>query len=210
MEVRKLNSGMRAWQARPGEYYLASTGQKSGLWKDLGRPPQKLTGVGFISEGFDSAMPFRRMPDGWHRRASWIFEGVEGEILGDFGLAHGAAGGLEIDRYDLSLGTPPHTLIVASSGGHSDNYQTVVEEVLYPYPGLSGSHDYRVRADMVFFTAPEDGAVFSTGSIAFSQSLPYKNFDNNISKLLANVVNAFSGKAKLPGWAWTAEEKQWR
>ena len=32
MEVRKLNSGMRAWQARPGEYYLATTGQKCGLW----------------------------------------------------------------------------------------------------------------------------------------------------------------------------------
>jgi N,N-dimethylformamidase len=210
VEVRKLNSGMRAWQARPGEYYLATTGQKSGLWKDLGRPPQKLTGVGFISEGFDSAMPFRRMPDGWHRRASWIFDGVEGEILGDFGLAHGAAGGLEIDRYDLALGTPPHTLIVASSGGHSDNYQTVVEEVLYPYPGLSGSHDYRIRADMVFFTAPENGAVFSTGSIAFSQSLPHNNFNNNISKILTNVVNAFSSKTKLPGWAWSAEEKQWR
>jgi N,N-dimethylformamidase len=128
MEVRKLNSGMRAWQARPGEYYLATTGQKSGLWKDLG-------GVGFISEGFDSARPFRRMPDGWHRRAAWIFEGIDNEIIGDFGLAHGGAGGLEIDRYDRALGSPPRTLIVASSGGHSDNYQTVVEEVLYPYPG---------------------------------------------------------------------------
>jgi hypothetical protein len=62
MEVRKPNSGMRAWQARRGEYYLATTGRKSGPWKDLGRPPQKLTGVGFISEGFDSAQPFRRMP----------------------------------------------------------------------------------------------------------------------------------------------------
>jgi hypothetical protein len=59
-----------------------------------------------------------------------------------------AASGFEIDRYDLSLGTPPHTLIVASSGGHSDNYQTVVEEVLYPYPGLSGSHDHHIRADI--------------------------------------------------------------
>ncbi|NUU42618.1 LamG domain-containing protein [Tardiphaga robiniae] len=210
MEVRKLNSGMRAWQARPGEYYLATTGQKSGLWKDLGRPPQKVFGVGFISEGFDSARPFRRMPDSWHRRASWILDGIEGEIIGDFGLAQGAAGGIEIDRYDLTLGTPPHALIVASSGGHSDNYQTVVEEVLYPYPGLSGSHDYRVRADMVYFTSPQDGAVFSTGSIAFSQSLPYENFDNNVSRLLANIVTAFSKPGKLPGWAWSAEEKQWR
>jgi N,N-dimethylformamidase len=210
MEVRKLNSGMRAWQARPGEYYLATTGQKSGLWKDLGRPPQKVFGVGFISEGFDSARPFRRMPDGWHRRAAWMFEGIEGEIIGDFGLAHGGAGGLEIDRYDRTLGTPPHTLIVASSGGHSDNYQTVVEEVLYPYPGLSGSHDYRVRADMVYFTAPNHGAVFSTGSIAFGQSLPYNNFDNNVARLLANVLTAFVKEDQLPGWAWTAEEKQWR
>jgi N,N-dimethylformamidase len=210
VEVRKLNSGMRAWQARPGEYYLATSGQKSGIWKDLGRPPQKLLGVGFISEGFDSARPYRRMPDSWHRRADWMFEGIEGEILGDFGLAHHGAAGLEIDRYDLTLGTPPHALIVASSGGHSDNYQTVVEEVLYPYPGLMGSYDYRIRADMVYFTTPENGAVFSTGSIAFSQSLPYKNFDNNISKLLGNILTTFSKPGKLPGSNWTLEEKQWR
>jgi hypothetical protein len=74
---------------------------------------------------------------------------------------------------------------------------------------LSGSHDYRVRADIVYFTAPRNGAVFSTGSIAFSQSLPYNNFDNNVSRLLANVVSAFSKPGKLPGWAWSAEEKQW-
>jgi hypothetical protein len=33
---------------------------------------------------------------------------------------------------------------------------------------------------------------------------------NNISKLLANVVAAFSKKERLPGWARSAEEKQWR
>jgi N,N-dimethylformamidase len=210
MEVRKLNSGMRAWAARPGEYYLATSGQKSGIWKDLGRPPQKLLGVGFISEGFDSTRPFRRMPDSWHRRAAWMFDGIEGDILGDFGLAHGAAGGIEIDRYDLALGTPPHALIVASSGGHTDNYQTVVEEVLYPYPGLMGTYDYRIRADMVFFTSTNDGEVFSTGSIAFGQALPYANFENNISRLLANVVDAFAKPGPLPGSLWTLEEKQWR
>lgn len=70
VEVRKLNSGMRAWLAHPGEYYLASAGQKSGVWKDLGRPPQKPTGFGFIPEGFDSSRPLRRMPDSWHRRAA--------------------------------------------------------------------------------------------------------------------------------------------
>lgn len=210
MEVRKLDSGMRAWNARPGEHYLATNGQRSGLWKNLGRPPQKLTGVGFISQGFESARPYRRMPDSYHRRASWMFEGIEGEIIGDFGLAHEGAAGIEIDRYDLSLGTPPHTLIVAASGGHSDNYMLVCEEILYAYPGMTGTHDYRIRADITYFTAPHDGAVVSTGSIAFGQSLPFNNFDNNVSKLLKNIVDAFARKGKLPGWAWTAEEKQWR
>ncbi len=168
------------------------------------------TGVGFISQGFESARPYRRMPDSYHRRASWMFEGIEGEIIGDFGLAHEGAAGIEIDRYDLTLGTPPHTLIVAASGGHSDNYMLVCEEILYAYPGMTGTHDYRIRADITYFTAPHDGAVLSTGSIAFGQSLPFNNFDNNVSKLLKNIVDAFAKKGKLPGWAWTAEEKQWR
>ncbi len=77
--------------------------------------PNTLVGVGFISQGFESARPYRRMPDSWHRRANWMFKGIEGEIFGDFGLAHEGAAGIEIDRYDLNLGTPPQTLIVASS-----------------------------------------------------------------------------------------------
>ena len=57
MEVRKLDSGMRAWAAKPGEHYLQTTGEKSGLWRNRGRAPQKLTGVGFIGEGFETASP---------------------------------------------------------------------------------------------------------------------------------------------------------
>lgn len=210
METRKLDSGMRAWNARPGEHYLCTTGMKGGLWKNLGRAPQKLTGVGFISQGFESARPYRRMPDSWHRRADWMFKGMKDEVFGDFGLAHEGAAGIEIDRYDLALGTPPHTLIVASSGGHSDNYMLVCEEILYAFPGMTGTHDYRVRADITYFTSPNNGACLSTGSIAFGQSLPFNNFDNNVSTFLKNVVDAFSKPGKLPGWAWTAEEKQWR
>ena len=124
------------------------------------------------------------MPDAWHRTVSWITEGMEGEIIGDRGLAYNAAAGVELDRYDLSLGTPPHTKIIASSGGHSDNYVLVTEELLYAYAGLMGSIDYRIRADMTFFTASNDGAVFSTGSIAFGQALPANGFDNSASRLL--------------------------
>ena len=210
MEVRKLDAAMCAWRARPGEHYLQSTGEKGGLWRHRGRPPQKLAGVGFISEGFEHCQPYRRMPDSYHRRIEWITNGIEGEIIGDFGLAHGGAGGVELDRYDLKLGTPPHALIVASSGGHTDNYVLVTEELLYVYQGLTGTQDHRIRADLVYFPAPNDGAVFSTGSIAFGQALPVNNFDNNVSKLLHNVVDAFVTDGPLPGERWVSRERQWR
>lgn len=210
MEVRKLDAGMRAWAARPGEHYLQTTGEKSGLWRNRGRAPQKLLGVGFIAEGFETAAPFRKMPDAYHRTVSWITEGIEGEIIGDHGLAYGGAAGIELDRYDLSLGTPPHTKIIASSGGHSDNYVLVTEELLYAYAGLVGSLDYRIRADITYFTAPNDGAVLSTGSIGFGHALPANNFDNTTSALLKNVVDNFIKDGALPGGSWSLEEKQWR
>ena len=210
MEVRKLDAGMRAWAARAGEHYLQTTGEKSGLWRNRGRAPQKLLAVGFIAEGFETAEPFRKMPDAFHRTVSWITEGIEGEIIGDEGLAYGGAAGVELDRYDLSLGTPPHTKIIASSGGHSDNYVLVTEELLYAYAGLVGSLDYRIRGDITYFTAPNNGAVLSTGSIAFGQALPAKGFENTTSRLLKNVVDAFIKDGALPGGMWTLEEKQWR
>ncbi len=210
MEVRKLDSGMRAWAAEPGEHYLQTTGEKSGLWRNRGRAPQKLLGVGFIGEGFETSAPFRKMPDAFHRTVDWITRGIEGEIIGDEGLAYGGAAGIELDRYDLTLGTPPHTKIIASSGGHSDNYVLVTEELLYAYAGLVGSLDYRIRGDITYFTAPNDGAVLSTGSIAFGQALPANGFKNTSSTLLKNVVDAFIKDGKLPGGDWTLEEKQWR
>jgi N,N-dimethylformamidase len=210
MEVRKLDSGMRAWAAKSGEHYLQSTGEKSGLWRNRGRAPQKLLGVGMISEGFETCAPFRKMPDAYHRTVSWITKGLDREIIGDEGLAYGAAAGIEIDRYDLSLGTPPHTKIIASSGGHSDNYVLVTEEILYAYAGMVGSIDYRIRADITYFTSKNNGAVFSASSIAFGQALPANDFKNSASKLLKNVVDAFVRDGPLPGGHWTLEEKQWR
>ena len=48
-----------------------------------------------------------------------------------------------------------------------------------------------MRADMVYFDVPGGGAVFATGSITFCGSLPWNRFDNNISRLLRNVVQRF-------------------
>ncbi len=207
MECRKFGEGWKAWEARPGEHYMATTGQKGAAWKSLGRPPQKLMGVGFISEGFGESQFYRRMPDSYHPAISWITEGIEGEIIGDFGLAYDGAAGVEIDRYDLTLGTPPHTRLIASSGGHTDNYIVNSQVLRHHYQGVTGSYDYRVRADMTYFTAPNHGAVFSASSIAFGQSLPARNFDNSVSRILANVVNAFIKPGPLPEPVSTRQKK---
>jgi N,N-dimethylformamidase len=199
MEVRKLEGGSRAWQARPGEHYLACTGERSGLWRHRGRAPQKLVGVGFTSEGMDMSVPYRRMPDSYHRTVSWIFSGVEGETFGDFGLAGGGAAGMEIDRYDLALGTPPHARILASSEPLTDNYPLVQEEIYFMTPGLGGTQNPWVRADLTYFTTPSNGAVFSTGSIAWGSALPCGNFQNSVSRLTKNVVDAFLTPGPLPG-----------
>jgi N,N-dimethylformamidase len=211
MEVRKLDNGSRAWQADPGEAYLASTGERSGLWRSRGRAPQKIVGVGFTSEGMDESQPFERMPDSFHRRAAWMFEGIgPQEQIGNFGLGLGGAAGIEIDRYDLALGTPPHALLLASSHGHSDNYPLVSEEITYAFPGRGGTQDPLVRADITYFTTAHDGACLSIGSIAWSQALPYRNGDNNVGRIMRNVVDAFLRPGPLPGSEFVGEEKLWR
>ena len=210
MEVRKLEAGSRAWQARAGEHYLASTGERSGLWRHRNRAPQKLVGAGFTSEGMDNSVPFRRMPDSYHRSVAWIFQGVEGDLIGDFGLAGGGAAGIEVDRYDLALGTPPHARILASSEPFTDNYPLVQEEIMFMVPGLGGTQHPLVRADMVYFTTPHDGAVFSASSIAWGSALPCKGFNNSVSRVMKNVLDAFLKPGPLPGSAYDGEEKHWR
>ncbi len=199
MEVRRLDLGTRSWNAEPGEHYMVSNGERGGLWRGRGRAPQKLLGTGFTSEGMDQSKPYRKMPDAENPAAAWIFDGIDGDIIGDQGLAVGGAAGIEFDRYDLALGTPPHTLILASSEGHSDNFPLVVEDILCNYPGMGGTQDHRIRADMTYFTTPNDGAVWSASSIAWGQALPINACDNSASKVTANVLNAFMRDGPLPG-----------
>ena len=83
----------------------------------------------------------------------------------------GGAAGLEIDRADVSLGTPSHALVLATARGFSDSYQAVVEEVNHADSKQGGTVSPLVRADMVYFEGPSGGAVFSVGSITWCGSL---------------------------------------
>jgi N,N-dimethylformamidase len=191
LEVRRAEGGIRAWAAEPGEYYHSFTGEHGGLWRRQGRPPQMMAGTGFSAQGFDVCSYFRRRPESRDPRAAFIFAGVEDEIIGDFGLIGGGAAGLELDRADRLLGTPPNALVLASSEAHSPVYMVVLEEIFINAPGMCGGEHPLVRADMVFFETPAGGAVFSTSSISWAGSLSHRDYENNVSRITGNVLDRF-------------------
>lgn len=191
MEVRRAEDGIRAWAAEPGEYYHSFTGEYGGLWRRNARPPQMMAGTGFTAQGFDVSSYYRRQPDAENPRAAFIMEGIEEEIIGDFGLIGGGAAGLELDRADRLLGTPPNALVLASSEDHTDIYLVVCEELLINYPGLGGQENPLVRADIVFYELASGGAVFATSSIAWGGSLAHNNYKNNVSRMTENVLRRF-------------------
>jgi N,N-dimethylformamidase len=193
LEVRRNEGGIRTWAAEPGEYYHSFTGEYGGLWRRQSRAPQMIVGTGFTAQGFDISAPYTRLPDSFHPRAAFIFEGIgKDETIGDFGLIGGGAAGLEIDRADRMLGTPPHALVLATSmGKHTDVYLVVCEELLATYPGLGGTENELVRADMVFYETPNGGALWASSSIAWAGSLSHNKYKNNVSRITKNVLDRF-------------------
>jgi N,N-dimethylformamidase len=191
LEVRR-SAGIRTWEAAPGEHHHSTTGEHGGLWRWRGRSPNKLVGVGMCSQGWDEkAPPFIRSELSYQPEFAWVFDGIEDRELGDFGLIMNGASGDELDRYDPALGSPPNTAVLATSGRHSNYYQLAVEDVLMLAPGLGGEDCDDVRSDMVLVEHNSGGAVFSVGSICFTGCLPCNGFDNNIARLVHNVLTNF-------------------
>ena len=192
IELRRAEDGIRYRDEEPGEYYMEFNGEYGGLWRRLGMPPQALCGVGTVAVGFDVSGHYIRKEASLDARVGFIFEGIgDDEVIGDFGIYSGGASGTEIDAADPMLGTPPHTLILATSEGHSANTYLVPDETGLHHAAMDGAQNPNVRADMTFFETPGGGAVFSVGSIAWSGSLPHNGYNNNVSRISENVLRRF-------------------
>ena len=209
VEVRRWGTSW-PFEHAPAERVLATTGEQGGMWRNRGRPPQALVGIGCGSAGFDKGSPYFRLPDSHDPRAAFIFEGIgDDERIGDIPslvVNHGAAG-YEMDRLDFGLGTPPHTLLLASSLGHSDKYVGLADEALWYTRGIDGVkvsdppmpgefHPF-IRADMTYFETPNGGGVFSVGSIAWRSCLSYNDYENTVSRVTENVVRRFESPEPL-------------
>jgi len=195
IEVRRAEGGIRAWDAQTGEYYHALDGAYGGLWRRNGRPPQRIGLVGFSGQGLFEGSYYRRQPGADDPKAAWILDGVIDTVIGDFGLSGGGAAGFELDRADPALGTPAGAIVVASSEGHGPSFIVVPEELLSHLATVTGEKPARLlRADMTYAELPGGGAVFAVGSITFCGSLSHNRYDNNVSRILRNVLDRFRAR----------------
>lgn len=195
IECRRSEAGIRPWEPGEGQFHHAFTGEYGGLWRRNGRPSAQLTGLVMSSQGFDITEPYELTDAASDPRVSFMFEDIDatpGRKFGAFGLCGGGAAGLEIDRADSHLGTPAHALVLGTSRCHTDIYLMTPEDLLDPTPDMSGTQNDAIRADMVYFETGNGGAVFSTGSIAWAGAMAWNGYDNEVARLMRNVVRRFN------------------
>lgn len=184
-----------AWQrpvwARPNRPRRPSTRRPS--WRMRGRAPQKLFGTGYGSRGLDRSTRYLQLPGARDTRAAFVMEGIAAnEVVGHLGLVNNGASGLEMDRIDYALGTPPDPLLLGSSRGHSANAVLAPEDQYFSGAGMNGREDPLVRADIVLITTKTGGAVFSSSSMAWCGSLSHNGYDDNVSRMTGNVLGRFA------------------
>jgi N,N-dimethylformamidase len=192
LEIRRAEDGIRAWAAEPGEYYSAFDGNYGGLWRRNGRAPQDLVGIGFTAQGEFFGDPYRRVCT--DPAYDWVFEGVQETLIGNYGYSGNGAAGFELDHMDYRLGTPQNAVLLAQSVTRDNGFMLVPEEQLTHLTNLTGgTAKDAMHADMVLIDYPGGGSVFATGSITFCGSLPWNGFDNDVSRLLQNVMRRVLG-----------------
>jgi N,N-dimethylformamidase len=198
IEMRRGMTGLRTWEGEAGETTLAFTGEPSSTWRSNGRPPQRLLGVGFDGQVFTQSACYRWLEAAKAPSLAWLTDGIElDQPLGDFGLRGNGAAGIEVDRVEFTLGSPPGTVWLATADRLGYGGTPTPEEVRTLHRGIMGDQNAQVRADLVFFPTANGGAVFSTGSIAWVCALSHANYDNNVSRLTGNVLRRFLDKTPL-------------
>lgn len=190
LEVRRGDIGVRPYSLPGGEHTNSLNGQRGGLWRSRGMSCNTLFGVGFCAQGTGLGVPYRRTEASRDPRVSWMFTGIDGDLIGEHGFGGGASGD-EIDRYDVENGSPEKALVLATSTGHGDDFGIAIEDLAYPALNTLGTQTNLIRSDVVYYVGAGGGAVFSVGSINWYCSLAWDAYDNNVARLTGNVIKGF-------------------
>ena len=199
LEIRRGMSGLRTWEGEAGEHALQFTGEPSGTWRSNGRPPQRLLGIGFDGQVFTHSSAYRWLPPARDPALAWLTDGIDLDApLGDFGLRGGGAAGVEVDRVEPTLGSPPGLVWLATADRLGYGGVPTPEEVRTLHRGVMGDQNAQVRADLVFMPTAHGGGVFATGSIAWVCTLSCNDYANPCARLTRNVLRRFLDPTPLP------------
>lgn len=190
IEVRRTEDGTRAWIAEPGEGHHMMDGGYGGLWRRLGRPPNRLAGVGFAAQGFDASGYYKVNPDARSGPAGFVLDGV-GDVFGHHGWLGNGAAGQEVDRVEPRLAPDADIHLIASSTGHPPSMLRTKEEMLST---ILPFEDPKARSDIAIRFAGRSGAVFSVGSMTWVGALldgGDADGRNDVVRMTANVIDRF-------------------
>jgi N,N-dimethylformamidase len=203
IEVRRWGTSW-PFECAPAERYHSTTGEPGGTWRNRGKSPHTIVGIGTAGAGFDRGGAYRRTEAARLDRLQFIFAGLgPDELIGDvpsLQLRWGAAG-YEFDRCEFELGSPARTHLLASSVGMNNTYQAMLDDILWFAGGRDGhdpsgpqvpgeAHRF-VRSDLAYLEYPNGGAVFAAGAIAWTSCLSAYGYDNSVSLVTENVLRRF-------------------
>jgi N,N-dimethylformamidase len=191
IEIRRGLTNEAPWSSRPGECHHSTTGELGGVWELRGRLPRALFGVGATAAGLTSAKAFTRTAVSREPPYAWVFQGLAADQpIGGSGVVMGDAAGFEIDRCDVSLGSPPSTVVLATADLDDLGYQVIIPGVTLSGKPPAGAPPY-ARADMTLLETSSGGAVFSVGSVCWVGSLNIDRGNNAVSVVTRNVLMRF-------------------
>ena len=191
-EVRRPLFGSRPSSSEPGETWMTTTGEEGGMWRARGRPPQQRVGVGTTSMGAGPGRGFRRREASYEPAYSWVFDGVDGELIGAEGGILGGVAAYEFDRADPQLGTPEHAEVLATASGFERLYYPLLEDFVGSNPEVADPGSPLVRADMVMMIGENGGGAFSVGTAAWCGSLGTAEEPTDVARITENVVRRFA------------------
>ncbi|HEY7143543.1 MAG TPA: N,N-dimethylformamidase beta subunit family domain-containing protein [Streptosporangiaceae bacterium] len=183
MENRRVELWERGEEVQRSEAFHAADGMRGGHLSASGRQAAAVTGVESATMGFDHSYPYRLGPAARRPEAAFVFAGVSGEVIGDFGAIGGGVVGQEWDNaagHDLG----PGHLILGSSHDH-----TFV-------PPMIGAIRPDYHADLVLYFRGA-GAAFSVSSMAWCAALSHDGYANEVARITGNVLRRFLDPAPL-------------
>jgi len=183
MENRRVDLWECGPDAARSEALNSTDGLRGGWFSASGRQPADLTGVESATMGFDHSYPYVLGAAAARPEAAFVFAGVTGTVIGDYGSLGGGVVGQEWDNAAGHTFGAGH-LILASSRDH-----TLI-------PPMFGALRPDYHADLVLYFNGA-GTVFSVSSMAWAGALGHRDYDNDIARISQNVLRRFLDPAPL-------------